>query len=103
MLRKIEVLHSPRLLRIFRHGDDTGIEPEGPLLWATGMPILRAQHFCDEERKFQRLLGIQAWSHRGFVTSKFKVGLRNVLGATETLGNLFTRAIDVDPTRMGAH
>ncbi len=61
---------------------------------------LVAQHLRDEERQFERLLGVQAGIACGLVaTGQVEIG--DVLRAAEALGDVLTGQLDVDAARMG--
>src|SRR5208337_4741533 len=58
-----------------------------------------AQHLGDQERQLQRLLGVQPRVTGGLIAAG-QVGVRNILCATQTLGDVLARDLDVDATRV---
>src|SRR5258708_5574200 len=62
---------------------------------------LIAEHLRDEKRQLEALLGVQPRIAGRLIPAR-QVRVRDVLRAAETLGDVFTRDLDVDAAWMGA-
>ncbi len=88
----------------------TGLTAAGAWSLGTHLPVLIgrpsaggsvAEHLGDQERQLQALLGVQPGVAGRFVASG-QVGIGDVLGAAEALGDVLPGDLDVDPAGMGA-